>query len=103
GAQGVGEFNQVYCTAIEHKMGIRASATASLSFEGSQGWLVGEPHGGLRAMFTMMNSSRVGVAVQSVGVAEISYQNALAYARERLQGRSPVQAERDPSQSADPI
>ena len=70
-------------------MGINGSATAALSFEGSKGWLVGEPHGGLRAMFTMMNASRLGVAVQSAGVAELSYQNARAYALERRQGRAP--------------
>jgi alkylation response protein AidB-like acyl-CoA dehydrogenase len=81
--------NAVVCTSIEHKMGIHGSATASLSFEGSKGWIVGEPHGGLRAMFTMMNASRLGVAVQSAGVAELSYQNARAYALERRQGRAP--------------
>lgn len=84
-----GAANGVTCTGIEHKMGIRASATAALGFEGARGWLVGEPHGGLRAMFTMMNASRLGVAVQSVGVAELSLQNARAYAFERLQGRAP--------------
>jgi alkylation response protein AidB-like acyl-CoA dehydrogenase len=82
--------NGVTCTSIEHKMGIRASATAALSFDGSKGWLIGEPHGGLRAMFTMMNSSRMGVAVQSMGVAELSWQNARAYAQDRRQGRAPV-------------
>jgi alkylation response protein AidB-like acyl-CoA dehydrogenase len=82
-------LNGVVCTAIEHKMGIRASATAALAFEDAQGFMVGEPNGGLQAMFTMMNSSRMGVAVQSVGVAEISYQNALRYALERRQGRAP--------------
>ncbi|MGF6872777.1 acyl-CoA dehydrogenase C-terminal domain-containing protein [Paraburkholderia sp. MM5477-R1] len=81
--------NFVTTGSIEHKMGIRASATAVLNFDGARGWLIGKPHGGLRAMFTMMNSSRVGVAVQSVGVSEISYQNALAYANDRLQGRAP--------------
>ncbi|MES2185753.1 MAG: acyl-CoA dehydrogenase C-terminal domain-containing protein [Pseudomonadota bacterium] len=84
--------NGVACTAVEHKMGIRASATAALAFENSVGWLVGEPHGGLRAMFTMMNSSRIGVAVQSVGVAELSLQNARAYALDRRQGRAPAPA-----------
>jgi alkylation response protein AidB-like acyl-CoA dehydrogenase len=81
--------NNVSCTSIEHKMGIRASATAALAFDDSLGWLVGEPHGGLRAMFTMMNSSRIGVAVQSVGVAELSLQNARLYALDRRQGRAP--------------
>jgi alkylation response protein AidB-like acyl-CoA dehydrogenase len=81
--------NRVFCTSLEHQMGIRASATAALTFEGSVGWLVGEPHGGLKAMFTMMNSSRIGVAVQSIGVAEQSLQKARAYALERRQGRAP--------------
>ena len=84
-----GTPNNVNTGSIEHKMGIRAQATAVLNFDGARGWLIGKPHGGLRAMFTMMNSSRVGVAVQSVGVAEISYQNALAYAKERRQGVAP--------------
>ena len=95
--------NHVNCGSIEHKMGIRASSTAVLNFDDATGWLIGEPHGGMRAMFTMMNSSRVGVAVQSVGVAEIAYQNALAYAQERRQGRGP-QAERNGSdKGSDPI
>lgn len=86
--------NHVSCTAVEHKMGIRASATAALAFDGSLGWLVGEPHGGLKAMFTMMNSSRIGVAVQSIGVAELSLQKARAYALDRRQGRAPGSAGR---------
>jgi alkylation response protein AidB-like acyl-CoA dehydrogenase len=81
--------NGVTCTSIEHKMGIRASATAALSFEDARGWLLGAPHSGLRAMFTMMNSSRLGVAVQSAGVAEFSLQNARHYAMERRQGYAP--------------
>jgi alkylation response protein AidB-like acyl-CoA dehydrogenase len=85
--------NFVTTGSIEHKMGIRASATAVLNFDGARGWLIGKPHCGLRAMFTMMNSSRVGVAVQSVGVSEISYQNALAYANGRLQGHAPKAAD----------
>jgi alkylation response protein AidB-like acyl-CoA dehydrogenase len=84
-----GTPNHVNTGSIEHKMGIRAQATAVLNFDGARGWLVGKPHGGLRAMFTMMNSSRLGVAVQSVGVAEISYQNARTYAKERRQGVAP--------------
>ncbi|ODV43928.1 hypothetical protein AWV79_13880 [Cupriavidus sp. UYMMa02A] len=81
--------NGVTCTSIEHKMGIRASATAALAFDDSIGWLVGEANGGLKAMFTMMNSSRIGVAVQSIGVAELSLQNARAYSLDRRQGRAP--------------
>jgi alkylation response protein AidB-like acyl-CoA dehydrogenase len=93
--------NRVSCGSIEHKMGIRAQATSVLNFDGARGWLIGAPHGGMRAMFTMMNSSRVGVAVQSVGAAEIAWQNALAYAKDRRQGRAPgVTAS---SGSADPI
>jgi len=95
--------NGVTCVSIEHKMGIRASATATLAFDDAQGWLIGEAHGGLRAMFTMMNSSRVGVAVQSVGVAEISYQNALHYAQERRQGRAPAAAHSADGERSDAI
>jgi alkylation response protein AidB-like acyl-CoA dehydrogenase len=89
GSHGEWQANGVSCVSIEHKMGIRASATAVLAFDGAQGWLLGEPHGGMRAMFTMMNSSRVGVAVQSAGVAEVAWQNARHYAGERRQGRAP--------------
>lgn len=85
---GTGEENGVSCGSIEHKMGIRASATAVLNFDEAQGWLLGKENGGMQAMFTMMNSSRVGVAVQSLGAAELSYQNALAYAKDRRQGRA---------------
>jgi alkylation response protein AidB-like acyl-CoA dehydrogenase len=84
-----GAANGVSCGAIEHKMGIRASATAVLYFDGAQGWLLGKENGGMQAMFTMMNSSRIGVAVQALGAAEMSYQNALIYAKERRQGRTP--------------
>ena len=86
---GSGKANGVSCDSLEHKMGIRASATTVLHFDEAQGWLLGKENGGMQAMFTMMNSSRVGVAVQSLGAAEISYQNALAYARDRRQGRAP--------------
>jgi alkylation response protein AidB-like acyl-CoA dehydrogenase len=92
-----GAANRVSCGSLEHKMGIRASATAVLHFDEAQGWLLGTEHGGMQAMFTMMNSSRVGVAVQSLGAAEISYQNALAYAKDRRQGRAPGSDEPGPS------
>lgn len=85
--------NMLECTGIEHKMGIKASATASLAFNGARGWLVGRENQGLRAMFTMMNSSRLGVSVQSVGLAEAALQAASAYARERRQGRDAGSAE----------
>jgi alkylation response protein AidB-like acyl-CoA dehydrogenase len=97
-----GVRNGVTCTAIEHKMGIKASATCALSFDEAQGWLVGEPHKGLRAMFTMMNEARLSVGVQGLGLAEVSYQNAVAYARDRLQGRALAGA-KYPEQPADPI
>jgi alkylation response protein AidB-like acyl-CoA dehydrogenase len=83
-----GERNAVRCTGIEHKMGIKASPTCQMSFEGAQGWLVGEPHRGMRAMFAMMNSERLSVGIQGVGLGEAAYQSAVAYARERLQGRA---------------
>ncbi|MBX6742125.1 MAG: acyl-CoA dehydrogenase C-terminal domain-containing protein [Acetobacteraceae bacterium] len=97
-----GARNGVTCTALEHKMGIKASATCALSFEDARGWLVGEPHKGLRAMFTMMNEARLGVGVQGLGLAEVSYQNAVAYAKERLQGRA-LGGARHPEKPADPI
>jgi len=97
-----GARNGVTCTALEHKMGIKASATCALSFEDAKGWLVGEPHKGLRAMFTMMNEARLGVGVQGLGLAEVSYQNAAAYAKERLQGRA-LGGARYPEKPADPI
>lgn len=83
-----GKPNGVICGSIEKKMGIRASATAVLHFDQAKGILLGKENEGMQAMFTMMNSSRIGVAVQSVGAAEMSYQNALIYARERRQGRT---------------
>ena len=97
-----GARNGVTCTAIEHKMGIKASATCALSFDEAQGWLVGEPHKGLRAMFTMMNEARLSVGVQGLGLAEVSYQNAVAYARDRLQGRA-LGGAKYPDRPADPI
>ncbi len=98
----IGARNGVTCTAIEHKMGIKASATCALSFEGAKGWLVGEAHKGLRAMFTMMNTERFSVGIQGLGVAEIAYQNAVNYARERLQGRA-LTGTKYPDKPADPI
>ncbi len=97
-----GARNGVLCTAIEHKMGIRASATCQLTFEDATGWLVGEPNKGLAAMFTMMNSERLSVGIQGLGIAEAAYQSAVAYAKERLQGRSLAGAKR-PDLAADPI
>jgi alkylation response protein AidB-like acyl-CoA dehydrogenase len=97
-----GARNGVACTAIEHKMGIKASATCALAFDDATGWLVGRPHKGLSAMFTMMNEARLGVGIQGLGIAEIAYQNAVAYARERLQGRA-LDSAKSPDAPADPI
>ena len=94
---GVGKRNGVMCGSIEHKMGIHGNATAVLNFDAAKAWLVGEPHRGLPAMFVMMNGARLGVAVQGLGVSEVAYQNAAAYAKERRQGRSlkgPVEPEK---------
>ena len=97
-----GERNGVTCSALEHKMGIKASATCQMSFDDAKGWLVGEPHKGMRAMFTMMNSERLSVGIQGLGAGEAAYQGAVAYAKERLQGRSLVGTKR-PDLAADPI
>ena len=85
-----GERNAVRCGSIEHKMGIKASPTCVMNFDGATGWLVGEPGKGLAAMFTMMNAERLMVGVQGIGVAEAAYQGAATYAKERVQGRDPV-------------
>ena len=98
----LGARNGVTCSALEHKMGIKASATCQMSFDDATGWLVGEPHKGMRAMFTMMNSERLSVGIQGLGAGEAAYQGAVAYAKERLQGRSLVGTKR-PDLPADPI
>lgn len=82
-----GEPNQLHCGSVEHKMGIHASATCVMNFDGAKGYLLGEPHKGLAAMFTMMNYERLAMGSQGLGAAERAYQNALEYANERLQGR----------------
>ena len=82
-----GRRNAIRCDGIEKKMGIKGSATCAMSFDGATGWLIGEPHRGLNAMFVMMNSARLHVAMQGLGHLEAAQQNALAYARERIQGR----------------
>jgi alkylation response protein AidB-like acyl-CoA dehydrogenase len=98
----LGERNGVRCASIEHKMGIRGSATCVLDFTHARGWLIGEPHKGLRAMFTMMNGARLGVGLQGLGLADASYHSAVAYARERLQGRA-LGGSKNPAGPADPI
>lgn len=97
-----GARNGVACGSIEHKMGIKASSTCVMNFDNAKGWLVGEPHKGLRAMFTMMNSARLGVAMQGLGIAEVAMQNGLNYARERLQMRA-LDGTKAPEKPADPI
>ncbi|MGV8918720.1 MAG: acyl-CoA dehydrogenase C-terminal domain-containing protein [Pseudomonas sp.] len=84
--------NAVSCGSIEHKMGIKASATCVMNFDGASGWLIGEPNKGLAAMFTMMNYERLSIGIQGIGCAEASYQSAVAYARERTQSRAPTGA-----------
>lgn len=83
-----GIANDLKVLSLEHKMGLHGSPTCVMSFEGATGWLVGAPHDGMRAMFTMMNNARLGVGAEGIGVAEAAYQHALAYAQERRQGRT---------------
>lgn len=98
----LGGRNGLRCEGIEHKMGIHASPTCVMQYENAKGWLVGEPHKGMRAMFTMMNAARLYVGVQGLGIGEIAYQNAVAYAQERLQMRALTGA-KYPDKAADPI
>ncbi len=97
-----GKRNTIVCGAIEHKMGIHGNSTCVMNLDGAVGWLVGEPHKGLKAMFIMMNAARLGVAMQGLGIAEVSYQNALAYAKDRVQMRS-LDGTKYPDKPADPI
>lgn len=98
----LGEANSLFASGLEHKMGIHGNSTCVMVFDGALGELVGEPHQGLRAMFTMMNQARLGVGVQGLGVSEIAYQNALAYAKDRLQSRA-LSGVKAPEKAADPI
>ncbi|VXC98514.1 3-methylmercaptopropionyl-CoA dehydrogenase [Pseudomonas sp. 8Z] len=86
----LGEKNALGCGSIEHKMGIKASATCVMNFDGATGYLIGEVNKGLAAMFTMMNYERLGVGIQGLSLGERSYQNAIEYARERIQSRAPT-------------
>ncbi|TCO76743.1 acyl-CoA dehydrogenase C-terminal domain-containing protein [Chromatocurvus halotolerans] len=97
-----GERNAVRCASIEKKMGIKASATCVMNFDGARGYLIGEPHRGLNLMFTFMNTARIGTAIQGLAHAELSYQGALEYARERLAMRS-LTGPKNPEGPADPI
>lgn len=97
-----GEPNTIRCLSIEHKMGLKASATCVMAFDGAEGWLVGDPHRGLNAMFVYINKSRLGTAQQAQAHAEGAFQSSLAYTRERLAGRAPSgQVETD--KPADPL
>ena len=86
-----GVANSLRVVSLEHKMGLHGSPTAVMEYDNATGWLVGEPHKGMAAMFTMMNNARLGVGVQGLSVAEGAYQHALTFAQERKQGRSPVE------------
>ena len=97
-----GERNPIFCGAIEHKMGIHGNATCQINLDNATGWLIGEPNRGLNAMFVMMNAARLGVGMQSLGLTEVAYQNAVSYARDRTQGRS-LTGPKAESQAADPI
>jgi alkylation response protein AidB-like acyl-CoA dehydrogenase len=98
----VGPRNGVRCGSIEHKMGIKASATCVINFEDAEGYLVGEAHKGMRAMFTMMNGARLGVGLQGLALGETALQTARQYAQERLQGRA-LTGDKFPEKAADPI
>ena len=98
----IGERNGMRCARIENKMGIKASATCEMSLENATGWLIGEPHKGMRAMFTMMNDARLGVGIQGLGIGESAYQAAVQYAKDRQQGRS-LSGTQYPDQPADPL
>ncbi|CAN1502670.1 CaiA Acyl-CoA dehydrogenases [Rhabdaerophilaceae bacterium] len=98
----LGARNPVSCGSIEHKMGIHGNATCVMNYDGAVGWLVGTENKGLNAMFVMMNEARLGVAIQGLSQSEVAYQNAVAYAKDRLQGRSLTGA-KEPAKAADPI
>jgi alkylation response protein AidB-like acyl-CoA dehydrogenase len=99
----LGERNGVSCGSIEHKMGIHGNATCVLNYDGAKGWLVGEPEKGLAAMFIMMNAARLGVGLQGLAQGEVAYQNAVAYAKDRRQGRALKPEDRDPNAKADTL
>ncbi len=97
-----GERNTVSCGAIEHKMGIHGNATCVMNYDEAKGFLIGAENKGLNAMFVMMNEARLGVGLQGLSIAEVAYQNAAHYARERLQGRS-LSGVKNPEGKADPL
>ena len=98
----LGEKNSLSCGSIEHKMGIKASATCVMNFDGATGWIIDEPNKGLNAMFTFMNTARLGTALQGLAHSEIAFQGGIQYARERLQMRS-LTGNKAPEKPADPI
>ncbi|MFU8835451.1 MAG: acyl-CoA dehydrogenase C-terminal domain-containing protein [Roseovarius sp.] len=98
----LGARNAVTCGKIEEKMGIHGNSTCVMNYDGATGYLLGEEHKGMRAMFTMMNEARIGVGMQGLAQAEVAYQNALAYAKDRLQGRA-VTGTENPNGPADPL
>ena len=98
----LGSRNGVKCISIEEKMGVHGSATCVMSFEDAEGYLIGEPHEGLAAMFSMMNTERIAVGLQGLGQSEIAYQNGLAYSKDRLQGRD-LKEPKNPDGEADPL
>ena len=98
----LGDRNPIYCSGLEHKMGIHGNATAQIAIDGAIGTLVGQPHKGLAAMFVMMNAARLGVGNQSLGLTEVAFQNALAYAKDRIQMRS-LSGTKAKDKDADPI
>ena len=98
----LGARNGIFCSGLEHKMGIHGNATCQMTLDGAVGTLVGQPHKGLAAMFVMMNAARLGVGMQSLGLTEVAYQNAVAYAKDRRQMRS-LSGPKQPDQPADTI
>ena len=98
----LGKQNAVAAGSIEHKMGMKASVTCVMNFDGAQGWLVGQPHKGLAGMFVMMNKERLFVGGQGISLAEVAYQSAVAYAKDRIQGRA-AEGPARPDKAADPI
>jgi alkylation response protein AidB-like acyl-CoA dehydrogenase len=97
-----GERNGIACGAIEEKMGIHGNATCQMNLDGAKGWLIGQPNKGLNAMFVFMNAARLGVGMQSLGLTEVAYQNAVVYAKDRIQMRS-LSGPKAPDRPADPI
>ena len=98
----LGARNPIFCGGLEHKMGIHGNATAQLNLDGALGTLVGQPNKGLAAMFVMMNAARLGVGIQGLGLTEVAYQNAAAYAKDRIQMRS-LSGVKNPDKPADSI